>query len=195
MTAGSSVACTRRSPSPGGDVENVFGGRGQVDLLMNGEPALVAREDEQGADEVLGVIDRGADVGGHGAQVAGRAVRVAQHDVDGGAHNGERGAQFMGGVGHEPLLALERGLARPSISSKVSASSRSSSRGPVDATRPDRLCSDAARAAAVIWCTGRSARPEKIQPRTAARAMTTASVISEYRSRYDRVRSRWPSAP
>ena len=93
-----------------GRVKHVFGGRGQVDLLMNGEPALVAREDEQRADEVLGVIDRGADVGRHGAQVAGRAVRVAQHDVDGGAHDGERGAQFMGGVGDEPLLALERGL-------------------------------------------------------------------------------------
>ena len=48
------------------------------------------------------------------------------------------------------------------------------------ATRADRLCSEAARAAAVIWCTGPSARPEKIQPRTAAKAITTASVISEY---------------
>ena len=36
------------------------------------------------------------------------------------------------------------------ISSKVSASSRSSSRGPVGATRADRLCPDAARAAVVI---------------------------------------------
>jgi len=49
---------------------------------------------------------------------------------------------------------------------------------------------EAARAAVVIRCTGRSARPEKIQPRTAARPMTTASVISEYCSRCDRVRSR-----
>jgi hypothetical protein len=43
-------------------VEDVFGGRGQVDLLADGEPALFAREDEQRADEVLGVIDCGADV-------------------------------------------------------------------------------------------------------------------------------------
>src|SRR3984957_15715491 len=118
MTAGSSVAGGAGGPRGGGappvaqagGVEDVFGGRGQVDLLVNGEPALVAREDEQRGDDVLGVIDRGADVGRHGAQVAGCAVRVAQHDVDGGAHDGERGAQFMGGVSDEPLLALERGL-------------------------------------------------------------------------------------
>jgi hypothetical protein len=93
-----------------GGVEDVFGDRGQVDLLVDGEPALVARQDEQRADEVLGVIHRGADVGRHGAQVAGRAVRVARHDVDRRAHDRERGAQFMRGVGDEPPLALERGL-------------------------------------------------------------------------------------
>ena len=83
---------------------------GQVDLLVDGEPALVAGEDEQRADEVLGVIDRGADVGRHAAQVGGRAGGVVQHDVDGRAHDRERGAQLMGGVGDEALLALERGL-------------------------------------------------------------------------------------
>ncbi len=84
---------------------------------------------------------------------------------------------------------------RPSISSNVSASSRSSSRGPVAATRADRSCQDAARAAKVIRCTGRSARPAKIHPSAAARTMTTASVISEYRSRCASVRSRCPCAP
>ena len=39
-----------------------------------------------------------------------RAVRVVQDDVDGRAHDRERGAKFVGGVGDEPLLALERGL-------------------------------------------------------------------------------------
>src|SRR6266496_3696938 len=34
-----------------GRVEDVFGDRGQVDLLVDGEPALVAREDQQRADE------------------------------------------------------------------------------------------------------------------------------------------------
>lgn len=55
-----------------GGVEDVFGDRGQVDLLVDGEPALVAREDQQRADEVLGVIDCGADVRRHAAQVAWR---------------------------------------------------------------------------------------------------------------------------
>jgi hypothetical protein len=83
---------------------------GQVGLLADGEPALVAGEEEQRADEALGVIDRGADVRRHAAQVAGRAVRVSQHDVDRRAHDRQRGAQFVRGVGDEPLLAFERGL-------------------------------------------------------------------------------------
>ena len=32
---------------------------------MDGEPTLVAREDEQRADQVLRVVDRAADVGRH----------------------------------------------------------------------------------------------------------------------------------
>ena len=84
---------------------------------------------------------------------------------------------------------------RSSISSKVSASSWSSSRGPRSATRAERLRSDAARAAAVILCTGRSTRPATIQPRIAASATTTASVISEYCRRCERVTSRWCCAP
>ena len=50
-----------------GAVEDVFGDRCQVDLLVDGETALVAREDQERADEVLGVIDRGADVRRHAA--------------------------------------------------------------------------------------------------------------------------------
>ena len=93
-----------------GVVEDVFGGCGQIDLLVDCEPSLVAGEDEQRADEVLGVIDRVADVGGHAAQVGRCAVRVVEYDVDGCAHDRERGAKFVGGVGDEPLLAFERGL-------------------------------------------------------------------------------------
>jgi hypothetical protein len=62
-----------------GGVEDVFGDRGQVDLLVDGEPAFVAREDKQRADEVLGVIARGADVRRDAAQIAGRACGVAEH--------------------------------------------------------------------------------------------------------------------
>lgn len=93
-----------------GGVEDVFCDRGQVGFLPDGEAALVARKQEQRADEVLGVIDRGADVRRHAAQVDRRGIGVVEHDVDSGAHDRERGAQFMGGVGDEPLLTLERGL-------------------------------------------------------------------------------------
>jgi hypothetical protein len=37
--------------APVGGVEDVFGDRGQVDLLVDGEPAIVAREDQQRADQ------------------------------------------------------------------------------------------------------------------------------------------------
>ena len=33
---------------------------GQIDRVVDGEPALVAREDEQRPDEMLRVIDRGS---------------------------------------------------------------------------------------------------------------------------------------
>ena len=56
------------------------------------------------------MIHRRADIRRHAAQIAGRTVRVVQHDVDRRTHDGQRGTQLMGGVGDEPLLALERGL-------------------------------------------------------------------------------------
>jgi hypothetical protein len=68
---------------------------------------------------------------------------------------------------------------RSSIVSKVSASSRSSSRGPLQAMRWDRFCSLAARAAAVSRCTGRRMRPATIQPATAASSVTPAKLSSE----------------
>ena len=142
-----------RSPvAQAGGIEDVFGDGGQVDLLVDGEPALVAREDEQRADEVLGVIHRSADVRRHGAQVVGRAVAGCPATTSTVVRMTASGVRSSC-----EALAMNRcwpsnaAWSRPSISSNVSASSRSSSRGPVSATRADRLCSDAARAAAVIW--------------------------------------------
>jgi hypothetical protein len=70
-------------------MEDVFDDRDQVDLLADGEPALVTREDERRADEMLGdealgVIHCDADIRRHATQVAGGAAGVAQDDVDGG---------------------------------------------------------------------------------------------------------------
>ncbi len=93
-----------------GSVQDVLGHRGQVHLLPHGESALVARQDEQRPDEVLGVIDRHANISAHGAQVPSRAIRITQHHVDRSPHDRQRGAQLMRSIGDEPLLALERRL-------------------------------------------------------------------------------------
>lgn len=70
-------------------VEDIFGGRGQSGFLADGESGLVPREDEQ------------------------------QQDVDGGANDGQRGAQFVGCVGDEPLLAL--GIRAPDLCCNILA--------------------------------------------------------------------------
>jgi hypothetical protein len=41
------------------------------------------------------VIDCGADVSRHATQLGGRAVGVIQYDIDGRAHDRERGPQFV----------------------------------------------------------------------------------------------------
>ena len=100
-------------------VEDIFGGRGQSGFLADGESGLVPREDEQRVDEVPGMIHFGADVRDRGAQFAGRAAGAAQQDVDGGANDGQRGAQFVGCVGDEPLLAL--GIRAPDLCCNILA--------------------------------------------------------------------------
>jgi hypothetical protein len=84
----------------------------------------------------------------------------------------------------EALATKRRWLAkaassRPSMASNVSASSFSSSSGPASAIRSPRFSSDARRAAAVIACTGRSARPATIQPGQAEPGATAAGAASE----------------
>ena len=62
------------------------------------------------ADEMLGAVDRRADVGAHAAQVGRGAVGVVEHDVDGRAHHGEGGPQLVGRVRDEPPLSVEGAL-------------------------------------------------------------------------------------
>ena len=94
----------------GGRVDDVFDDGRQIDRVVNDETALVAREDEQGSNQVLRVIDGGSDVSCHCSQVGGRAVRVVEYDVDARAHHCERSTQLMRGVGDEPPLTVECGL-------------------------------------------------------------------------------------
>ena len=84
----------------------------------------------------------------------------------------------------EALATNRRWLAkaassRPSMASNVSASSFSSSSGPASAIRSPRFSSEARRAAAVMACTGRSARPATIQPSHAEANTSAASAASE----------------
>lgn len=64
------------------------------------------------------------------------------------------------------------------MSSKVSASSVSSSRGPCSASRSCRLDEDSRRAVAVIVFSGRSARPDSHQPAATATATATATTVT-----------------
>ena len=80
----------------------------------------------------------------------------------------------------EALATKRRWLAkapdrRSSISSKVSASSLSSSRGPSSAMRSSSVSCETPRAAAVIFCSGRSARPATSQPSSTDSAVIAAS--------------------
>ena len=58
----------------------------------------------------LGLVDGAADLRGHGLELLGRPGGFGQDDVDGRAHDGERGAQLVRGVGHELPLRGEGGV-------------------------------------------------------------------------------------
>ena len=91
-------------------LERVFGDGGEIQRIGEGARLIVAREDQQCLDEPLGVIDGLADLRAHRHQLCGRRVRLGEHDVDRGAHEGQRGAQLMACVGDELPLAGERAV-------------------------------------------------------------------------------------
>jgi hypothetical protein len=93
-----------------GAVEHVLGSGGQVDLVVDGEAVLVAGEGEQCVDQRLRLVDGEPNVVAHAAQLGRGAVGFGEDDVDGRAHDGQRSAQLVAGVGDEPLLAVERCL-------------------------------------------------------------------------------------
>ena len=77
-------------------------------------------------------------------------VGVAGDDVDRCAHHGERSAQLVRGVGDESPLALERGLEPGKHRVEGLGKLAELVVRPPSATRADRFCSEAARAAAVM---------------------------------------------
>jgi hypothetical protein len=137
------------------------------------------REYQQCLDEPLGVIDGLADFGGYRHQLVAGRLRLGEHDVDGGAHEGQRRAQLMACVGDELPLAGERAV-EPFEHRVEGVGELTQLVAPFcRAMRWDRFCSLAARAAAVSRCTGRRMRPATIQPATAASSVTPARLSSE----------------
>ena len=59
---------------------------------------------------MLGMIDRDPNVDGHVMQVLDGGGGVVEDDVDGCTHHRQRRAQFVGGIGDEPPLAVESAL-------------------------------------------------------------------------------------
>ena len=90
--------------------------------------------------------------------------------------------------------AVNARSSRSSISSKVSASSFSSSRAPASPIRSPRCWSEARRAVSVIIATGRSTRPDTIQPAAAEATVSSARPRPENNSRLCSVRRRWATA-
>ena len=100
----------RRDAVGGTSLECVLGDGGQIQRVGEGAGLIVAREYQQYLDEPLGVIDGLADFGGHRHQLLARRLRLGEDDVHRGAHDGQRRAQLMAGVGDELPLAGERAV-------------------------------------------------------------------------------------
>ena len=101
-----------RQPEPGdagrGQLQGVLGHRREVQQLAAGHALVADGQDQQRLDHVLGPVDGPADARRHVFELLRRAGRLGQGDVDGGAHDGERGAQLVRGVRDEPALGGER---------------------------------------------------------------------------------------
>jgi hypothetical protein len=93
-----------------GELEGVLGQRAEVEQLA-GDRALIAdRQHQQRLDHGLGPVDGPAHPGGHVFQLPGIPARLGQRDVDGGAHDGQRGTQLVRGVRDEAALGGERAV-------------------------------------------------------------------------------------
>ena len=94
---------TRASPTTGGE----------VDGFASIEPALAAGEGEEGFDQARLLVVRGEHLLGGGTPCGDRRVGVVERNLQQGALGGKGGAQFVGGVGDEVTLRLERSVEPP----------------------------------------------------------------------------------
>jgi len=101
------LTCLAAAAGPG-QVNRVVDGGGQVDHLGVPEAAVRVGQGQQGLDQLLGLVHRGAHSGQGRLELCGSAGGPGQAHVDQRAHLGQRCAQLVRGVGHEPALAGER---------------------------------------------------------------------------------------
>src|SRR5262249_52236656 len=90
---------------------------------------------------------------------------------------GQRGAQFVRGVGDKLALSVESRLQPAGSASNVSPSSLSSSSGPARASRACRLLAEMDLAVAVMVRNLRSTRPATIQPSPTDTTVMIASAV------------------
>jgi hypothetical protein len=81
---------------------------GKVDRLAGAEPALSLSEHEQGVDQVLLLLALLQGLPARFPERVRRRRRVGDDHLEQRADRGQRGAEFMRGVGHEPPLAIQR---------------------------------------------------------------------------------------
>jgi hypothetical protein len=99
---------TTASPMSSHVVQSHAGGATEVDAVGPRRAGFASREIEEARDEPLGAFGRLPDRDAHRPEVRDARIGVRERDVDLGAHDGERRAQLMRGVGDEPALRVER---------------------------------------------------------------------------------------
>ena len=131
----------------------------EIEWLPLFDAALAGGQGEQCLDESLLVFAEGEGLLAGRPQGVGVGVRVGEGDFQEGSLAGERGAQLVGGVGHEVALRLERGFEAPEEVIEGVAELGELVVGPARPRRRCRLVAEISCAAAFIARSGRRKRP------------------------------------
>ena len=100
----------RRDAVGGTSLKCVLGDGGQIQRVGESQRLIAPGQYQQYLDEPLGVADGLADLDGHRDQFLARGLRPGQDDVHRRAHDGQRRAELMAGVGDELPLAGKRAV-------------------------------------------------------------------------------------
>ena len=161
-----------RPPRPG--LRDAGGEVREVERVPALDAAFPAGQGEQRVDEALGPGAERQDVLAGFPQGCRVGLRIVECHLQQGSFDRERGAQFMGGVGHEVPLRPEQQSSLANSSFSVSPSlPNSSSRRPVR-SRLLRLLAEMSCAVAVISRTGRRSRPASSHPSATDSSTSTA---------------------